>query len=795
MKNVIKAIALLLLLGNGLNAQNFIEGTVSEDQNGKVYFATVALYNQSDSTIAKAESTDENGNFRITEIKDGKYYLEVTMLGFSTSNIQGLNFPEDSGKKYDITLSQDAQTLATAEVVAKLPLLEQRSDRLVVNVENNITSLNGSLLDVMKKVPGMLVVGDQLRMVGQSNITILINGKTTRYMDIQSLLRDMPGDNIKKVEVIHQPGAEFDADGTGAVINIILKKNKLFGTNGTVSVGGAKGNDWKYKTGLQLSHYQGNLNVYGGIGYRDYPWWDEMFITRNVNGDIYDQHSDDPGDSKSFRGNIGLDWDVTKKHRLGFSGRFIDSRSDNLIINNTSIDYLSEEIPDAQLITENQQDETWRLFTFNPYYNFEIDTNGQKLSLDFNFVKIDVDNMNTLTSRETFTDFMLPRQQYRQPGITEIYTTQLDYTYPFSEHLKLQIGGKYSDASLDNDLGSFVEIAENDWEKNLLQSNHFIFDETIAAGYSKLTYGKGKWTGTLGLRYENSQSTGYSVTIDSTLSRDISKFFPSFSLGRNITDEIGATFAYSYRIDRPQYSSLNPFVYYLDPFTFEQGNPSLIPALTHSMKFNLTYEKQPFFNVEYKLTNDAMVEVTEQNDETGETNLTMVNLENFRRFNASLFFPLDFIPGIEGYGGIIANRSEYESEYLELDFFRSKWDYTGFLQVNFELPGKIQSEISGWYNSGGQEGIINSQWLYGVDIGFSKKVLNDKGRVSFGVDNVLARYFHGDIKYANMDVQLRNNWDGPVFNAQFSYKFGNQHMKQSKKHRSSASDEINRASN
>lgn len=794
-KNILRILAILLFFGNILLAQNSISGTVKDDQNEHIYFATVALYSQLDSTFAKAVSTDENGNFKMIDIKDGNYYLKITMLGYSSLKKDNLNFPSNNGKSFNFMMSEDAQILATAEIVAKVPLLEQKSDRLVVNVENNLTSLNGSLLDVMKKVPGMLVVGDQLRMVGQSNITILINGKTTKYMDVQSLLKDIPGDNIKKVEVIHQPGAEFDADGTGAVINIVLQKNGLFGTNGSISVGGASGNALKYKTGIRLSHYQGNLNVYGSLGYRDYPWWDEMYITRNVNGDIYDQHSDDPGDSKSLRGDIGADWDINQKHRIGFSGRFIDSRSDNLITNNTSIDYLSEDELDAHLLTQNQQDETWRLYTLNPHYTFEIDTTGHKLSLDFNYIKISVDNMNTLTSQETISDFMLPRQQYRQPGNTDIYTTQLDYTYPFSAHLKLQIGGKYSDANLDNDLGSFIELSGNDWEKDLLQSNHFIFDETIGAAYTKLTFGKDKWSGTLGLRYEDSHSTGYSVTIDSTLKRDISKLFPSFSLGRTITKEIGATLAYSYRIDRPRYASLNPFVYYLDPFTFEQGNPSLTPALTHSMKFNLSYENQPFFNIEYKLTKDAMVEVTEQNDETGETNLTMVNLEKFKRFNASLFFPLDFIPGIKSYGGVIANRSMYDSKYLDLDFLRSKWDFTGFLQVNFELPGNIESEISGWYNSGGQEGIINSEWLYGVDIGFSKKILNDKGRISVGIDNLLARYFHGEIKYANMNVQLRNNWDGPVYNIQFNYKFGNQHMKQTKKYKSSASDEINRASN
>ena len=249
----------------------------------------------------------------------------------------------------------------------------------------------------------------------------------------------------------------------------------------------------------------------------------------------------------------------------------------------------------------------------------------------------------------------------------------------------------------------------------------------------------------------------------------------------------------SYRIDRPRYSSLNPFRYFLDPFTYRKGNPNLLPALTHSTKFSLAFQNQPFFNVEYKLTNDVMLDITGQNDETGESFLTTVNLETFKNFNASLFFPLDFIPGISGYAGGIANYGKYESDYLDEQILRSKWDFTGVISANFTLPGEIKSEISGWYNSGGQEGIINADWLYGVDIGFSKKFMDDKLKVSFGVDNIFAKYMSAEIIYANMNIDIADRWDGPVPNLQVSYKFGNQHMKDSQRRRSSASDEINRA--
>ena len=782
----------VIYLQTGLIAQNKISGTISNAQKEGIYFATIALYQQTDSTLVSGTSTDDQGNFQLKNIKNGAYYLEASMLGYQTSKIANLNFPQDNGRSLNLTLSEDATVMETVEVTAKVPLLEQKADRLVVNVADNLTSLNGNLLDVMKKVPGMLVVGDQLRMAGQANITILINGKTTRYMDINSLLKDMPGDNIQKVEVIHQPGAEFDAEGTGAVINIILKKNSLFGTNGSVNLGIAKGNDWKYTTGLNLSHYQGKLNVSGSIGYKDYPYWDETGLVRRVGDDIYDQLSTDPYENRSLRGNMSLDWDITNKHRVGFSGRFVDWSSDNLILTTTSIDFGDPQATDLLLNTRNTKEEVWDLFSINPYYRFEIDTTGHQIDFDVNIVSIATDGENIIRSEETNIGANFAGQRYLQPGSTELFTTKLDYSYPFSNDFKLQMGLKYSDATLDNNLMAFLSDELGDWKTNPLQSNHYIFEETIKAAYSKITFNKDKWSGSVGLRYEDSQSEGYSVTLDSTLNRDISKFFPSASLSRNITDKLGTTLAYSYRIDRPNYSSLNPFVYYLDQFTFQRGNPSLTPSLTHSMKFNLSYEKQPFFNVEYKSTRDAMVEVTDQNDATGEASLTTVNLESFKNLNISLYFPLDFIPGVTGYGGVIANYGKFESEYLDDIFDRSKWDYTGFLQAEFKLPQDIKSTVTGWYNSGGQQGIINATWLYGVDVGFSKSILEDKAKISLGVENLLARYMYADINYANMDLDIYSRWDGPVVNMQFSYKFGNQHFKSKESRKSSASEELNR---
>jgi ferric enterobactin receptor len=509
-------------------------------------------------------------------------------------------------------------------------------------------------MDVMKKVPGVIVLGDKISLAGSSNLTILIDGKTTKYMDVESLLKDIPGDNVEKVEVIHQPGAEFDAAGSGPIINIILKKNKLFGTFGSVNTGFSKGDTWRYFTNANFTQYQGNVNISGSVGYRNSEYSGLMDVDRYSGNDLYDQSSFNIKSWETYRANLNMDWNVGKRHRLGFQSRFINYDSEELIT--TDLDVLSNDILSSSSITRNNRDGFWRFGSVNPYYSFEIDSLGQKLDVDLNYIEYGSKDKNYLVERETNDNSILAEDRMDQPGTTKITVAKIDYTYPFSKHLKFQIGAKYSFADLDNDYQAEDLDSTGLWVKND-QSNHYLFDEVIYAGYAKLSFNKSKWSGTLGLRYEDSQSNGKSVGVDTVLSRRIEKFFPSGSISREITKDIKGVLAYSYRLDRPRYSSLNPFRYNLDAYTYEEGNPELRAEFTHSMKFSLTYQNQPFFNVEYKMTEDPITMVYGQNDTTGVAFRGDENLDMRNEFNVSLFFPLDFIPKISGYGGIIVNNT------------------------------------------------------------------------------------------------------------------------------------------
>ncbi|MEM9920152.1 MAG: outer membrane beta-barrel protein [Bacteroidota bacterium] len=775
-----------------LSGQNRLSGQISNEQKEGIAFATVVLFQLSDSLPVKSTLTDDLGAFEWQDVKNGAYLLEVSILGYQRQNAV-VDFPSDHPKTIDWVLKENAALLSTVEVTARRPLFEQKGDRLVVHVGEHPSSLNGNLLEVLKKVPGLLVIEDRISLAGQTNVTILINGKTTRYMDMKSLLKDMPGDNIQKVELIQQPGAEFDAEGSGAIINIILKKNGLLGTNGTAEFGLAKGRDWKYKSSVSLSTFRRNLNVSGSLGYQAYPYFTELNILRRINGDVYQQRSTDPYPSNTFRTDLNINWDVKEDQQIGLSGRWLDRHSDNLIENETQINYWNDAVEDLHIFTDNDKTDDWQLFSLNPYYRIRFDSEGHQLEADFNWVKIKDDSRSVLSSNEILTALELADQRYLQFGRTDIQTVKLDYSLPDTEYWKFKMGAKFSHAKLDNQLEAAAKSDVGQWIIDPSQSNDFIFEETITALYARADWHYEGWSANIGLRYENSLSESQFVSFDSINSRSIRKLFPSIGIGKNLSEKLKANLSYSYRIDRPEYASLNPFVFFLDPFTFREGNPGLVPALTNSFRFFLTYDNQPFFNVAYKSIENAIVEVTIQNDQSGATSLTKVNLSSFNTWNFSLYFPLDFIPKISGFGGIIANYGKYDAEFLAENLDRARWDYLGFIQANAKLPWKIKTECTAWYFSGTQEGIINSEWLYGVDIGFSRPFLKDRLTMSFGVQNILNRFFFADITFANMDVDLNSRWDGPQFNFQLRYKFGDQFIRNKKGRDSGASDELRRA--
>lgn len=763
-------------------AQNSISGKITEVNNTALEFANVILHNAETKAVITGVISNENGNFKLQDIANGKYYLEVSMLGFKTKISEAFQL-NNSNKTLNFSLEEDS--LDEVVINYKRPTIKQTAEKLIVDLEQS-AMVNTNLQDVIKKVPGLIVNNGNVSYAGQSGIRILINGKTTDYMDMNTLLRDMPADNISKVELIQQPGAEFDAEGSGPILNIILKKNVKLGTHGNIKANVGYTEDFLYGTSASIASYKNKLNWQASAGYRQSSWREDLFITRTVEDDIYDQESIAPEDPESYRFGGGLDYYLNDANTIGFNGNWFMSDSDRTTKNRTTI--ISGNMSNS-LLTNNSFDRERTNYNINPYY--EYDNEKTKVNVDFNYVNYDDANVNNLFKTETSViDYN--NRRYFQDSKFEIFTYKGDFKRTVSDNFNYSFGAKLSDVNQESDLKSFTENASGNFEEDTDQSNLFKIDETIFATYAKMNLTLDKWTFSGGLRFEESNTKGTTVTQNETRERKISKLFPSASVSRKLTESLGANVSYSYRIRRPSYSTLNAFVTYYDSYAFEQGNPNLKPAFTNSYQFSLTYDEQPFFNISYRDTKDAIFQVLQQNDVSGEVARTTINLAQNRNLSFSfLYGPLDFIDNLDGYTGIQVNYNEFISENLTPQLDLQKWNFTWFWNLEYKLPLDINTELSGYYTNGGLEGQIEYGDMALLDFAISKKFLDNRLKVDLSWEEIINRPFRGTIDYDNIDARIKNAWVSNNIYLQLTYNFGSKFSKD--KNRSNASqEELNR---
>lgn len=258
---------LIVLISFQAVSQNTISGIVKDEYNNPLPYANIVLLKPDTSDIIKGVISDNRGIYNIRIGKNGSYLIEVSIIGYKTIESEIFTIAEGETKKIDFQMGEETQALDEVVVKGQRPIIKQIGGKLVVDIENS-EIVSSNLQDVMKKVPGIIVTNGNLSYAGKQGVTILINGKTTRYMDISALLKNLPADNIAKVELIQQPGAEFDAQGTGPFINIILKKNISLGTHGSIKANSGYDNRPEYGTSFMISSYKNKLNWQIGTGYK-----------------------------------------------------------------------------------------------------------------------------------------------------------------------------------------------------------------------------------------------------------------------------------------------------------------------------------------------------------------------------------------------------------------------------------------------------------------------------------------------------------------------------------------------
>lgn len=783
-----------------VQAQSKISGKVLDEKQKPAEFATAALLNAKDSSMVKADITNLEGLYTFEAIKSGKYLIATSMVGYKRTFSKPFEVISESIQIPDIQLIASSTALNEVTVTAQKPFLEQRADKLVVNVASSPTAAGATAMEVLRKVPGLIIAQDRITIAGKASVMIMIDGKPSQYTDMNEVLKDLPSTNIDKIEVIKNPSARYDAAG-GAIINIVMKRNANLGTNGSIGLNlrgsvfnntdvGRSSNDAfnGISPTFSINHRKGKVNVFGSYSYGNRNLFELTRIGRIIGTQNFDNTQFSPLTVQVHNTRAGMDFYADKKNTFGFLITGFARDGGNLSDANTKVTDVESGKVINSFRTMNSQPTKRTNIGYNINWKHSFDTTGKDLNVDIDYVTYRLKNQNIIT----IIDGNQQRNQSQSVDNPVVFTTfKLDYTHPFSSKTKLEVGGKSSFATIDNDLNFYRETV-----LDTKRSNVFNYKENINALYGTFNTSFGNnWELQTGLRAEQTVAEGFSkIENKNVLDRNYWQLFPSVFLTRKVGKNLGITTSFTRRIDRPSYQQQNPFEFQLDSLTFTRGNPLLKPQLTNELKFQITFDGQPFFAFGYNKTNDVIIENAPQQDNvTKRTFTTAENLATYKNYFVELNFPINIGKRISGFGGNQLIYNVYDANYLGGNFNQGRVNWLAYINVNAKITKTLSAEVNGFYMTKSQQEFLVLNPLGSLSIGLQQKVLNGKGRISLSVNDILYTEKNtATIKYQEIDLRYFQRESSRNVRLGFTYSFGNDILKASRNRKTGSETEANR---
>jgi hypothetical protein len=671
-----------------------------------------------------------------------------------------------------------------------------------VNVEGTVMAEGANALDVIGRSPGIFVDSEgTINLNGRAGATVMINDRPT-YMsaaDLANFLRSMPADNIKSIEVINNPSARFDAEGAAGVINIQLKKNNVDGVFGNIQIGGQYNGLWAPTVGATLNVKKSKLSANGTLNYNEFANFNDLEINRNFTLDQgisnFNQDSRITSRFKTPSFNGSANYEIDKNQNIGLN---IQASSTSDVTTNKSGTVITNPGQSINNFIESFNDSKGdrnRLFT-NLHYDAKLDTLGTKLSADVDLTIMDSENTSLLNNKYWTGSNPLDGNRDRLLTSNDMYytifTSKVDLVKPLKGGKTLETGLKGSWVKSDNDLNLGRAVEEGPFNPDP-NSNRFIYNENVLAAYLTL---KGevnpKVSYQAGLRGEYSDILGNSVTLNQVNKQEYFNLFPSVFVQHKVSEKYQIVYNANRRITRPNYRLLNPFIYYIDPLTSEQGNPQLTPQYSTNFEMNHVVNGAYQFTLGYSVTEDAFMQVFDQNQEDRTTTTFTDNFDKTKNANFRAIIPVEIKKWWNTSTMVQGNYNQFKSQ-LGQDFLDvEQISYMLRSQQNFNLPKGFKVEVVGMYLSPqiwGQGQIKGLGW---VDAGLTKSLMKDKLSLSVnGTDLFRTQIIRAKIDFADIDTsfrQYRSN-QGVRFTLRYNFAKGESFRVKSS---SGSTDERNR---
>ncbi len=794
----------LFFAGSSFAQSSSIKGNVKDASGKPLQSVTVSLLQAKDSALVKTDVTDKDGNFEINTSQEGSFLLSYSSVGFEQR--YSAVFEKKKGEAVNTkseTLVQVSGKLKEVTIVAKKPMIEVKADKTVFNVEASINAQGSNALELLQKSPGVQVDNnDNISMKGKTGVRVYIDGKMMQLdtKDLAAYLRSINSNDIEAIEMISNPSAKYDASGNAGIVNIRLKKNKKFGTNGSVNLGFVQGVTPKGNGSLNLNYRDKKINVFGNVGGNLGINHNDLNIYRIQKDTLYDQKTEMTSNDRSVNIKAGADFFLNRTNTIGVMATTNFANTEWNSDSRAIVSYQPTGVHQYDLVALNKVPGKRTNANFNLNYRY-ADTTGVEVNVDADYgifrgrgnstqpnsYEYANPNQNTLVTNRNNT-----------PTDIDIYTAKADAEMPLGKG-KLGFGAKVSFVNTTNTFDFFRDTALDKPKFDPDKSSSFTYKENVNAAY--LNYNQqlnDKWSIQAGVRGEQTNSDGKltrangSVGPDDRVKRNYFNLFPSGAVTWNINPKHSLNLTYSRRIDRPTYQDLNPFENKLDELTYQRGNPFLKPQYTHNIELTHTFIGMINTTVGYSNVSDYATEATDTT--ANATYVQQKNLAKQQIFSFNIGSPLPIKKWWNGYVNLWANSQVFDGKIGENEVHQTIFTYGAYMQHSFTLGKNYTAELSSWFNG---PGVWGGTWKTksqgAMDIGIQKLLFQKRASIKASfTDMFYTAPWSARNEFGGVDIKASGNWESRTFRLNFTWRFGSNQIKQSRERKTGLESEARR---
>jgi iron complex outermembrane receptor protein len=774
---------LLLFVAQSILAQSaLVQGRVQEKNGTPAAFTTVKLLLAADSSLHQGTLTDAGGTFQLSNVAPGTYRVQASFVGKNPAWSAALVVATAERIEVPLLTLDDApQTLAGVTVRAPRQLVEREVDKTILNVAADATAAGKNAFEVLQAAPGVLIdPNESIQMAGKSGVNVLIDGRPTNLSarDLANLLKATPAAEVEKIELIPHPSARFDAQGNAGVINLRFKRNPNFGLNGSVAGGWSQSVHARKNANGSLNFRRKSVNLFGTFGYNGNYQDTRVTLNRTIGNQRFEQTGFDRDGFNTYTNfKAGADWFLTSRSTLGVLLTGNSSRARFGSDTRTDIRNAATSRLDSSVTNTNAKPLTDDRLNLNLNYRF-ADTLGTELTLDADATRFYSASLSTLTNKfrtAAEVPYRLDRTRFDARTRIEILSVRADFRRELrSLKARLELGLKTSLVTTGNALG-VSQLLENQFTNDPRRSNDFRYQEAVQAGYATFSKRFGKLRTQVGLRAERTDLRGESRQT-APFTRGYLSGFPSAFFQYQLTENKQFNLSAGRRIQRPNYQDMNPFVYQLDPYASERGNPNLRPQFTQNVEVGYTYRYATSVTLGYSRITDFYTEITRLEGVVGY--VQPENVGTVDQWNLSLNTPFQPARWWSAYLYIGANHRRYRATLPDGRLDDAAFGGSAYSQHSFTLPRTYTLQVSGFYNAPTRETIFRNRGLGSLNLALKKPVFAQKGTLTVGVDDLLnTMRWRQVVDFGPQQIQIDRKWESRRVRLQFNYVFGSQQIK------------------